>query len=121
MTAAGASLGTSEDSREVVLASEILAAIERGEPVDYDGVIVEGDLDLRWRSFGSVNFNDTTFRGSVDFSATNFSGDASFERTQFNGDANFRGARFDGNAEFLDVLFSDSVRRLRASSVQPLC
>ena len=34
------------DSRKVVQASEILAAIERGEPVEYDGVIVEGDLDL---------------------------------------------------------------------------
>jgi len=34
------------DSRRVVQASEILATIERGEPVDYDGVIVEGDLDL---------------------------------------------------------------------------
>jgi len=59
MTAAGASSGASEDSREVVLASEILAAIERGEPVDYDGVIVEGDLDLSGMIFGSVDFQNT--------------------------------------------------------------
>ena len=45
MMAADASDDSSEDSsensREVVQADEILAAIERGEPVDYDGVIVE--------------------------------------------------------------------------------
>lgn len=46
LAAAGASDGATEDSREVVQASVILAAIEQGEPVDYDGVIVEGDLDL---------------------------------------------------------------------------
>jgi hypothetical protein len=41
------SSGTSEcesDSLKVVQASEILAAIERVEPVEYDDVIVEGDL-----------------------------------------------------------------------------
>ena len=41
----GISEGAS-DSREVVQASEILAKIERGEPVEYDDVIVEGDLYL---------------------------------------------------------------------------
>lgn len=52
---AGASDGASEDSREVVQASEILAAIERGEPVDYDGVIVEGDLDQGAANLRSYN------------------------------------------------------------------
>ena len=45
LLAVGASEGAS-DSRQAVQASEILAAIERGEPVEYDNVIVEGDLDL---------------------------------------------------------------------------
>ena len=44
LLAVGASEGA-PDSREVVQASEILAKIERGEPVEYDGVIVEG-LDM---------------------------------------------------------------------------
>jgi len=42
-------VGTSEgdsDSRSVVQATEILAAIERGEPIEYDFVIVEGELNL---------------------------------------------------------------------------
>jgi len=37
---------TSSDQRPVVQASEILAKIERGEDVEYDGVIIEGDLDI---------------------------------------------------------------------------
>ena len=35
-----------DDPRPIVQASEILAKIERGDPVEYDGVIVVGDLDL---------------------------------------------------------------------------
>ncbi|OPY57292.1 MAG: hypothetical protein A4E51_00075 [Methanosaeta sp. PtaU1.Bin055] len=35
---------TSSDQRPVIPASEILAKIKRGEPVEYDGVIIEGDL-----------------------------------------------------------------------------
>ena len=34
------------NDREVVQASEILEKIERGEPAEYNHVIVEGDLDL---------------------------------------------------------------------------
>jgi len=37
---------TSSDQRPVIQASEILAKIERGEDVEYDDVIVEGDLDI---------------------------------------------------------------------------
>lgn len=32
------------NERKVIQASEILAKIERGEDVEYDGVIIEGDL-----------------------------------------------------------------------------
>ena len=35
-----------EEGMRVVPAQEILDKIERGEPVEYDHVIVEGDLDL---------------------------------------------------------------------------
>ena len=35
-----------ESLREVP-ASEILAKIEKGEPVEYDNVIIKGDLDIR--------------------------------------------------------------------------
>ena len=42
---AGMALGA-PDSRKEIQASEILEKIERGEPIEYDGVIVEGDLNL---------------------------------------------------------------------------
>ncbi len=35
---------TSSDQRLVIHAREILAKIERGEDVEYDGVVIEGDL-----------------------------------------------------------------------------
>lgn len=37
---------TSSDQRPVIQASEILAKIERDEDVEYDGVVIEGDLDI---------------------------------------------------------------------------
>lgn len=33
---------------EVVQAEKILAKIEKGEPVEYDNVIIEGDLGASW-------------------------------------------------------------------------
>jgi|GEM_PF-4220997 len=35
-----------KEERRVVRAEEILGKIERGEPVEYEDVVVEGDLDL---------------------------------------------------------------------------
>ncbi len=104
--AAGASDGASEDSREEVQASEILAAIERGEPVDYDGVIVEGDLDLSRRTLGPVHFNETEFRGLVDFMGTDFAGDAWFSGAEFSRYAKFEEAKFSNNADFRGASFS---------------
>ena len=43
---AAPAFGETGDPRPIVPASEILVKIERGEPVEYDGVIVVGDLDL---------------------------------------------------------------------------
>ena len=45
---AGLALGApADDPRPIVSASEILAKIERGEPVEYEGVIVVGNLGDR--------------------------------------------------------------------------
>lgn len=120
LLAAGASSGAAEDSRRVVQASEILDAIERGEPVDYDGVIVEGDLDLSGRTLGPVHFKDAEFRGGVNFTGTNltddalfyfanFSNNANFYNADFSGYTNFRYAQFSGFACFDQVKFDNSV------------
>ncbi len=52
LLALGAAEGAA-DSLQVVQASEILAAIERGESVEYDNMIVEGDLDLSGQDLSS--------------------------------------------------------------------
>ena len=43
---AGTTLAAPDDTSRIVPAEEILGKIERGEPVEYDSVIVVGDLDL---------------------------------------------------------------------------
>jgi len=103
-------LGISEgasDSSEVVQANEIRAKIERGEPVEYDGMIVVGDLDLNGTDLGSVHFNDTVFCGSVNFANTNFIGAAWFREAEFtDGVANFKKAEFTGEAVFEETEFT---------------
>ena len=131
LTAAGASDGASEDSRKVVQASEILAAIERGEPVDYDGVIVEGDLDLSGlklptehvdRTYEEINYFDLTnevmvvespinitnseIRGKLGFSNAIFQKQVNFEKSNFAGSALFSGSNFSGDADFWFTEFS---------------
>jgi hypothetical protein len=41
-----AAQGAPDEPRRVVQASEILGKIERGEPVNYSHVIIEGDLNI---------------------------------------------------------------------------
>ena len=50
---------TSSTQRPVIQASEILAKIERGEDVEYDGVIVEGDLDISGLELRTVHVERT--------------------------------------------------------------
>lgn len=115
-----------------VEASEILAKIQKGEPVEYHQVIVKGNLDLsrsmlQKNIITSVRINDSLFEGFIDFrnvifdksldlSGSNlteggdfrqgrFGGAANFRGTIFNRTANFRGAIFNGSADFDGVLF----------------
>jgi hypothetical protein len=131
LMAAGASCGATEDSRRVVQASEILAAIERGEPVEYDGVIVEGDLDLSGLNLPTehverdefeieyfslteevrvvkspINITNSEIRGNVTFGNTIFKEPIVLEYTNFNGRADFRGTNFSGDAYFSKANFS---------------
>ena len=49
------------EGMRVVSAQEILDKIERGEPVEYDHVIVEGDLDLSKQELPIRHFNRTWY------------------------------------------------------------
>lgn len=102
----------------VVQASEILAKIESGEPVEYNHVIVEGDLDLEigtktgyftsLRTGGEmvvmspISITDSEIRGEVILAKT--LGTAIFRES-----VDFRGTNFSGNAYFDRSQFSDDV------------
>ena len=128
-------MGTSEgasDSRKVIQAGEILAAIEHGEPIEYDDVIVEGDLDLSgldllsehvgrtWFEIevldlteevkvvnSSISITNSEIRGNVVFSNAIFRKSIDFTGTNFSGDDDFHGSEFsDKDAYFREAVFS---------------
>jgi hypothetical protein len=103
--------------REAINASEILANITRGEPVEYTDCIIIGDLDItEWRKDlkeveingiprrvveseisiknskieGTVNFNPICFNNTVEFENVIFEGGVSFYYATFDKITNFR-------------------------------
>lgn len=126
---------SSSDQRPVIQASEILAKIERGEDVEYDGVIVEGDLDIsgldlptehvkrtehEYRTLGVTNelkvissqimITNSKIRGKVIFSNARFLGIISFTVAKFGDVASFLGAEFRGKANFWSAQFGSDAR-----------
>jgi uncharacterized protein YjbI with pentapeptide repeats len=114
------------DDTEVVQAMGIIAKIERSEPVNYNNVIIEGDLDIskfdlpKERDitspikitnsiiYGSVNLSNTILQELINFRNTEFIKPAVFIGTQFRGDAIFENARFDNNSLFVGSEFNNS-------------
>lgn len=116
LTLAGASQGA-PDSREIVKASDILDRIEKGEDVQYEDVIVQGDLDLRGLDLprdesdtmvvnSSIKIENSEIGGTANFDKVRFLKPVDFEGSQFDGDAGFRGTRFDEVANFRAVQFN---------------
>jgi uncharacterized protein YjbI with pentapeptide repeats len=127
-----AAKGTYSENLTIVPASEILAKIQKGEPVEYDHVLVDGSLDLRNLDLPEnenglyivtspiIRINDsainegiyfckTKFYGPLDFHNTNFKGLVDFTNTFFSTNASFSLATFDKDAYFSDTMFSRSV------------
>jgi hypothetical protein len=98
--------GAQIDTLREVPASEILAKIEKSDPVEYDHVIIRGDIDISKlklpkdndmsiisspvkitcsQFLGNVNLSDSIFTESVIFGESAFHGTATFEGSQFNG------------------------------------
>jgi len=119
-----AGAGAPEDMR-VVPAKEILDKIERGEPVEYDHVIIKGDLDLRGidlpkRRVNRTSFeikildlsenasvvssriviNHSTIEDNVYFNDSIFNYAVEFSDSKFNGTADFDCSEFNGAADF---------------------
>lgn len=112
----------------IIPAKIIITQIENGETVDYDGITIDGDLDLdkitrdendlyiiktpikikdsniqRPTKIRNVNFMDR-----VDFSGTSFI-NSDFMGSKFSKFANFEDATFTGYASFSNVEFLDDV------------
>jgi uncharacterized protein YjbI with pentapeptide repeats len=94
-------------SMRKVPASEILAKIEKGNPVEYNNIIIKDDFSnldyiiesrikiVNSQFNGSLEFSGSIFEKSVDFTGTRFNAGASFEYAQFNGKADFAKTYFD--------------------------
>ena len=137
-----AGAGSPEDMR-VVPAREIMDKIERAEPVEYDHVIVKGDLDLRGLDLprgqvGSriaiecsaivdnvyfrnsifnhaVGFNGSTFNSTADFRGSSFTGDVNFRKSKFNGYVSFKNSVFNCKATFLGSNFTGTANLLNST------
>jgi hypothetical protein len=119
------SVAGSEDNMAVVPAQEILDKIEMGLTVEYDHVIIKGDLDLSKldllkRPVGRTSFeteelnlsknlmlissfiglNDSIIDGNVYFSNAIFDNTVCFKSSVFNGDAGFSNSVFNGDVDF---------------------
>ncbi|MDF0591735.1 pentapeptide repeat-containing protein [Candidatus Methanocrinis natronophilus] len=108
-----------ESERRVVPAREILAKIERGEPVEYDGVIIEDDLDISGLDLPTVHVERTEAekqlglteeRKVISSQITNtnseIQGKVNFRNAQFQKPIDFRGSKFTGGgANFWEAEF----------------
>jgi uncharacterized protein YjbI with pentapeptide repeats len=119
-----------EDGLREVPASEILAKIEKGEPVEYDHYIVKGDLDisklnlpkrhanrseLEIDSIGLaediiiinsiIKLTNAKIIGISNFSEAAFDQEAEFLGTTFIGNASFSGSFFNGPSDFTGAQF----------------
>jgi uncharacterized protein YjbI with pentapeptide repeats len=121
---------SSSDQRPVIQASEILAKIERGEDVEYDGVIVEGDLDISGLELPTEHVERTKWEVEVlgliedakivkspititncqimepmNFGNAVFQRQVEFKGTIFNSNAYFGGAQFRSDIDFCELEF----------------
>ena len=127
------------DHRDSIPSATVAAKLERGEPVEYEGVTLRGDLVLkpglivsapfRCRAChieGDVIADDVSFRGTVDLSGTTIHGAVSLSRARFDGTvlfdlvdehpanftrtATFNHASFGEGASFTGAVFSAPAR-----------
>ena len=124
------------DSLLMIKAEEILEKIEQGKPVEYENVIIYGDLDLHRLDLpfnknklkiiksiikieysvikGDVFFDHAAFFGLVDFDGTSFTNAANFSGSHFQEDAGFSDAQFQREANFTRAHFAIDANFSRA-------
>ncbi len=124
------------DSLLMIKAEEVHKRIEEGRPVEYENVIIYGDLDLHNLDLprdknkrkivksiikieysvikGNVFFDHSSFPELVDFDGTVFSQAANFADSHFQEDAGFSQAQFQGEANFSRAHFNTEANFSRA-------
>ena len=124
------------DSLLMIKAEEVHKRIEEGRPVEYENVIIYGDLDLHNLDLplnknkrkivksiikieysvikGNVFFDHSSFLGLVDFDGTVFSQAANFSDSHFQEDAGFSESQFQGEANFSRAHFTTEANFSRA-------
>ena len=124
------------DSLLMIKAEEIHKKIEEGKPVEYENVIIYGDLDLHRLDLplnknkrkiinstikieysvikGNVFFDHSAFSGLVDFDGTVFDQAANFSDSHFQEDAGFSESKFQGEANFSRAHFATEANFSRA-------
>jgi hypothetical protein len=122
-----ASVACGVDTSKEVKAEEVLQKIEQKLTVDYDKVIIVGDLDLSQTHLpkdqngkilvespvkighstieGSVNFANSIFSKAADFGGTIFVRDAIFTGAQFSNQLSLEVASFNEDASFDEAKF----------------
>jgi len=117
-----AATGPGEEHVHEVSAQEILSQINDDRSVDYEKIVLVGDLDLssldervpraikiiNSRIKGKIIAKETVFEGRVDFSNTTFEKEACFLDSSFRDRAYFDGARFCGPCNFSLAEFSNT-------------
>ena len=110
------------DNLKEIPASEILAKIEKGVPVGYDHVHIDGNLDVSGLSHvasqititnseinGILNFSEAIFEKPVNFEGTVFIGEMHSQKSRFNGYASFSDAEFCKESDFKEAIFNGEV------------
>jgi hypothetical protein len=102
-----------------IAAQSIISEIRSGQPVSYDNITVNGQLDLSGfdgpisqalvitnsRFQGPVLIEGVTLAQGLDLRGSSFQNNVSFARSRFLGDTKFSGAHFMGQADFSDADF----------------
>ncbi len=98
------------DDRRAIPAKEILDKIRNGESVEYDNVIINGDLDISKLVVSKENemliinspikISNSEIRGKVSFIKASFKESINFKSTHFRMGVNFSGSIFNKIANF---------------------
>lgn len=112
-----------ENGLREVPASEILAKIEKGEPVEYDHVIIKGSIDISKISLPRRHIDRTDFEKgylelsedlffvgpTIKFSNSRFRDPAKFRNVLFNDKVNFTNCEFENYIHFVGSQFKSAV------------